>query len=232
MNIESSRIYTTLQVFLSTWSCAGIVALWMASPALSQPQRITLLVAQGISLPPNITQMLEDFELTPIACTDGVVTIKIGPGTVCVQPSNRLPAGDYIYDAATDQIRPSQNQPRSANPAPEQTVPSNSGSNQTTATQSTYRFNFNTILAYSNCLEDIIQLYKNQRFNSQTRHSTCLPEVFQLGNTLSREQARSLIESADFYATSLLSPALYPPRGTRARITQEFGYTYAIDENR
>ena len=194
---------------------------------------VPLLITQnqGISLPPNITQILEDFELTPVACTDGVVTIKIGPGTVCVQPSNRLPAGDYIYDAASDQIKPSQNQPRSANSAPRQTVPDNSGSNQTTATQSTYRFNFINILDYSNCLEDIMQLYKNQRFNSQTRRSTCLPEVFQAGNTLSREQAISLIESADTYATSSLSPAIYPPGGTRARIKQEFGYTYAIDKN-
>lgn len=198
-----------------------------------QPAPAQILITQ-VSLPPNIRQFLADFGLTPVDCGEGVASIQLGENTVCVQPSARIAVGAYVYDTATDRIKPLHNpSTHPVPPSPAQPSPSSSPSNQTTATQSSYQFNFTNSFDYSNCLEDIIQLYKNQRFNPQTRRSSCLPEVFQAtSRPLTQAQTLDLIRAADDYATLAMSPAIYPPRGLRNRIAQEFGYTYALDTNR
>jgi hypothetical protein len=226
---RSARFAKPLIVWITLSTILSLVTLVFRQPAPAQ-----ILIAQ-VSLPPNIRQFLADFDLTPVDCGAGAASIQLEENTVCVQPSARIAAGSYVYDAATDQIKPLRNLPANpvVPPSPVQPRPGSTPANPTVATQSSYRFNFTNSFDYSNCLEDIMQLYKNQHFNPQTRRSSCLPEVFQANSrSLTQSQALDLIKAADAYATSAMSPAIYPPRGLRNRIAQEFGYTYALDINR
>ncbi|WP_088889066.1 hypothetical protein [Leptolyngbya ohadii] len=182
----------------------------IALPAFSQ-------TPPAISLPPNIAQLLDDFNLTPVPCAGGVATIQIGSGTVCVEPSDRFPAGDYVYDPDTDAIRRLHQQ-----------------TNGTGTSQPGVQFAFRNVLEYSNCLEDILQFYKDSnRVMQQGRRSNCIIEFFEINadRGFSREQALQLIRAADAYATTSLSPPMYPPVGIRRRIAQEFGFIYSLDSN-
>lgn len=181
-----------------------------ALPAFSQ-------TPQETALPPNIEQLLDDFELTPAACSARAAVIQIGSGTVCVQASDRLPAGNYTYDPDTNEIRRSQPQTPQAG-----------------GTQPAVQFTFRNILDYSNCLEDILQFYKDSnRLMQQGRRSNCAADTFatNANQGFSRDQALQLIRAADAYATAM-SPAIYPPAGMRKRIAEEFGFTYALDTDR
>jgi len=95
------------------------------------------------------------------------------------------------------------------------------------------QFTFRDILSYSNCLEDVIQLYQDpQRLKRSGRRSDCLSEIFaRYTSGISRSQAIEIITAADRYATTDgRETLLYPPRGQRVRIQNMFGFTYAIDE--
>lgn len=95
------------------------------------------------------------------------------------------------------------------------------------------QFTFRDILSYSNCLEDVIQLYQDpQRLKQSGRRSDCLSDIFaRYTSGISRSQALEIIAAADRYATtSGRETLLYPPRGQRVRIQELFGFTYTIDE--
>jgi hypothetical protein len=95
------------------------------------------------------------------------------------------------------------------------------------------QFTFRDILSYSNCLEDVIQLYQDpQRLKRSGRRSQCLAEIFsRYTSGISRSQALEIIRAADRYATaSGRETLLYPPRGQRIRIQELFGFNYAIDQ--
>jgi Circadian oscillating protein COP23/Bacterial pre-peptidase C-terminal domain len=97
----------------------------------------------------------------------------------------------------------------------------------------TYQFIFPTALAYSNCLEDIIQLYQNpSQLKQRGRRGDCVPDVFvKYADGISRSQAVELITAANERATDRHSyPFIYPPRGQRLRIQQLFGFTYRVDQ--
>ena len=97
----------------------------------------------------------------------------------------------------------------------------------------TYQFVFPTALSYSNCLEDIIQLYQDpNHLKQQGRRGDCVPEVFaKYASGISRSQAVELITAANARATDRHSyPFIYPPRGQRLRIQQLFGFTYRLDQ--
>ncbi|PSB23264.1 hypothetical protein C7B76_00870 [filamentous cyanobacterium CCP2] len=114
-----------------------------------------------------------------------------------------------------------------------QNAPSPIDRDDTTPLAVVPQFNFLDVLSYSNCLEDVIQLYQNTaRLRTQGRRSDCLSNVFaQYPNGISRSQALEIITAADRYATSNRRDALlYPPRGQRVRIQEIFGYTYGIDQ--
>jgi hypothetical protein len=114
-----------------------------------------------------------------------------------------------------------------------QNAPSPIDEDDTTPLAVAPQFNFLDVLSYSNCLEDVIQLYQNTgRLRTQGRRSDCLQDVFaQYPNGISRSQALEIIEAANRYATAERRDALlYPPRGQRVRIREIFGYTYAIDQ--
>ncbi len=90
---------------------------------------------------------------------------------------------------------------------------------------------FTTVLDYSNCLEDILQLSQNrEQFKQRGRRSDCLTDLFRarIETGLSGSQTLQLIEAANAYATSL-RPRLFPPRGQRLRIAEQFGFIYEID---
>ncbi|WP_190468803.1 hypothetical protein [Aerosakkonema funiforme] len=100
--------------------------------------------------------------------------------------------------------------------------------------RATYRFTFTTSLEYSKCLDDILLLYENKaQFQERGRQSNCLAETFQANSTggFSKAQARQMIDFANRYATTLLKPGLYPPRGQRERIAGLLGFVYEIDKN-
>jgi hypothetical protein len=119
--------------------------------------------------------------------------------------------------------------------APLTTPPTNPNSGTSiTPMQPTGQFTFTNSLQYSNCLEDILQLYQaGAKFRLEGRRSNCRDEIFQAyrNRQIPKEQALELVQVADFYATSLLSNKLYPLGGQRQRIRQMFGLTYAIDTN-
>lgn len=95
------------------------------------------------------------------------------------------------------------------------------------------QFTFRDILSYSNCLEDVIQLYQDpQRLKRSGRRSDCLSDIFsRYTSGISRSQALEIITAADRYATTDgRETLLYPPRGQRIRIQNLFGFTYTIDD--
>lgn len=95
------------------------------------------------------------------------------------------------------------------------------------------QFTFRDILSYSNCLEDVIQLYQDpQRLKRSGRRSDCLSDIFsRYTSGISRSQALQIITAADRYATADgRETLLYPPRGQRVRVQSMFGFTYTIDQ--
>jgi hypothetical protein len=51
--------------------------------------------------------LLRQWGWLKVSCTIGVVFIKgLNADTICVNPTSTMPAGEYIYDASTDQLQP------------------------------------------------------------------------------------------------------------------------------
>jgi hypothetical protein len=124
---------------------------------------------------------------------------------------------------------------RSAPPDPSAAPSPPSRAEDTTPLAVAPQFNFLDVLSYSNCLEDVIQLYQNpQRLKRSGRRSDCLADIFlRYPNGISRSQAVEIITAADRYATSSRRDTLlYPPRGQRVRIRELFDFTYTIDQPR
>lgn len=191
----------------------GVLA--MTAPVLSQtyseqPQP-TIVPAQP-DAGQRLNQLVMQWGFTLAPCSSGVVTIASGTAKVCVNPTLELPAGDYTYEPALNQI-----------------IPVNS---QTTVVSP--RFTFTNVLQYSNCLESILQLYQNSGSLSQQKaQNSCLADIYQIyrDQGLSKSQALELVSSANFYATTMLSREIYPPRGQRIRVAQMLKFIYEIDAN-
>jgi hypothetical protein len=75
--------------------------------------------------------------------------------------------------------------------------------------QTQSQFDFKSVAEYSQGLERVIAAYQQGQ--------------------VSKADARRAIVDADQYATTALSPKLYPPAGQRQRIAQLFEFTYGID---
>ncbi|WP_181357427.1 hypothetical protein [Stenomitos frigidus] len=71
------------------------------------------------------------------------------------------------------------------------------------------QFDFKSVAEYSQGLERVLAAYQQGQ--------------------VSKADARRAIVDADQYATTALSPKLYPPAGQRQRIAQLFEFTYGID---
>jgi hypothetical protein len=81
---------------------------------------------------------------------------------------------------------------------------------QDTATQP--QFEFRNVLDYSKGIENVISSFKNGQ--------------------LSQSEARRVIVAADQYATTVLTPKLFPPAGIRRQVAQLFDFTYSIDRSK
>ncbi len=96
------------------------------------------------------------------------------------------------------------------------------------------QFSFANALEYSQCLEVILRLYESSnQLTAQMPQSSCLAEIERVygSDSLTKQEALSLVSSADFYATNLLTTKLYPLRGQRIRVTRSLGFLYEIDAN-
>jgi hypothetical protein len=71
------------------------------------------------------------------------------------------------------------------------------------------QFDFKTVLDYSKGIENVITAFKQGQ--------------------LSQAEARRLVIAADQYATTKLTPRLYPPAGLRKQVAQLFDFGYDID---
>jgi hypothetical protein len=69
--------------------------------------------------------------------------------------------------------------------------------------------------------------------SNRVKQNSCYETIQEThGNQgLTRQQALSLVSSADFYATHFLSRQLFPLRGQRIRIAERFGFIYAVDSD-
>lgn len=181
----------------------------ISAVTLAQPYAL----ANDVSLPPNIIQILDNFGLIPVKCNDETSKILIGARSVCVQPTDTVPLGSYRYDDEQQVLIPLLSE----------------------TVNSLYQFSFTRLAEYNNCLEDVIRFYQNSAlFWQRGRVSNCLEDIFQANakDGLTKEQALEIINAADEYATKLLTPPLYPLYGIRRQINQEFGFVYKIDREK
>ena len=98
---------------------------------------------------------------------------------------------------------------------------------------SALQFTFTNTLEYGDCIEVILQRYKKTReFTSRERQSQCFTNLQQVypSESLTRVETLNAIATANFYATTLLDRELYPVKGQRMRVAQQFGFIYKIDE--
>lgn len=169
----------------------------VASPHIQVDEKIVL---------PKINELLSSWGYQVVGCGNGSASIMVDQEFACVKSTQQLPPGDYIYDRASQTIKPRQTP--------------------------TAQYTFKDIKAYSDCIEDILQFYQDKTvFNMRNRSSTCRQDVFTQYKDagITRDQAIGLIRDADFYATSLLTSKLFPLKGQRARIRDMFGFIYTID---
>lgn len=155
----------------------------------------------------SINELVTQWGFTPVNCRPGVASIRQDKKTVCVNPTPQLPPGDYTFNPATNQISP---------------------------IATTRPFSFVNSLQYSHCVQDILRFYQDkEQLLKQGRQSDCLADKFQanMQTGISRQQAREMIEAADVYATALVKPKLFPPRGLREQVAQQLGFIYELDAN-
>ncbi|MBC6476595.1 MAG: hypothetical protein GDA56_01090 [Hormoscilla sp. GM7CHS1pb] len=190
------------------------VCLGMTAPVIQQVQ------AQPRNSSVNLEQLVRDWRYSLATCGPNVAIIALGSKAVCVSSTSELPAGFYTYDRNSNQLNPASSQA---------TVP------QRTAPVKIPKpiFTFTVSQEYSLCVEDILQLYLNrEQFLQSRRRSNCLPEIIDIytnAGMFEESDALKLIESADLYATTLLTRKLFLPVGQRRRIAQWLGYIYEID---
>lgn len=203
----------------STAAIANTLAIvvGLAAPAWSQ-SRPTIIPAQPSQ--PSLDQLVREWGFSAVSCGGNVAQISSQDETVCVQPTAELPAGNYTYDRASNQIAPSD----AAGSPPPDPAPS--------PIAGTLEFNFTSFGGYNDCVEDLLDLYEG-RERSPGGQSPCAEEAIRVYGTngLSRQQAREAIELADFRATNLLTLKFYPLRGLRVRVAQLLGYIYEVDSD-
>ncbi len=215
------RAIAPLMVMMSGgWAIAIPAIAWSQQPYVTSPMPAPLFMPHippvptpvpmpqpvpypAPQLPLQQVMMMAGYRLVP--CTQGVVTVHTHTEVVCVLPTPTLPLGDYVYDRSTNQLSPA---------------------------KVVNAFDFHNAKEYSDCVEDILRLYYDRNLlKQQGRMSQCLADVFPnyLEKGISKAQARQLIESANFQATSVLQRKLFPPKGQRLRVTQMLGFIYDLD---
>jgi len=98
------------------------------------------------------------------------------------------------------------------------------------------RLTFRNAQDYTNCLENVLQLYQKYQnpaeFTGLLNRNKCIIDVAQVYESAGLPQcvALALIKEADIFATTRLRPPMFPARGIRARVAENFGYPYEVDE--
>jgi hypothetical protein len=98
------------------------------------------------------------------------------------------------------------------------------------------RLTFRNAQDYTNCLENVLQLYEKSKnpaeFTGLSNRNKCIIDVVQVYEPAGLPQcvALALIKEADIFATTQLRPPMFPARGIRARVAENFGYPYEVDE--
>lgn len=95
-----------------------------------------------------------------------------------------------------------------------------------------FTFDFKNTYDYATCLDIILLAYEKRSVELEKAFKNdCANNVLQtFGNTLSKDVALSLVESANSYATEKLVTPLYPSLGLRRRIAINLGYVYDTDK--
>lgn len=174
-------------------------------------------VLLGMNLPawsqtPSLEQLVNQWGYTRVACVTGAVFIRSGSATICVNSTPQLPAGDYTYDLVTNQLVAVGSQ----------------------STRENLNFSFTRLADYTNCVDDILTLYKDkEQFRQQPRRGNCLAEVLQAYTEtgISKQQALELLKAANEYVSTALTVRFYPLRGQREQIATFFGFIYDLDVN-
>ena len=96
-----------------------------------------------------------------------------------------------------------------------------------------FAFNFNNVFDYSTCLDVIVLAYeqRNAELKNAIKNDCANNVLDTFGNTLSKNEALELVESANTHATEGLENPLYPTLGVRRRIAINLGYVYEPDKN-
>jgi hypothetical protein len=190
-------------------------------PAQTPPPPITAPVAVPVSVantsaslgpasaPASTTlaPLVSRWGLMPVPCTDQAARIQMGGEAICVAASAALPGGSYTYDPVANRLNFVQ---------------------QNTA--STPRFVFSNALAYSNCVDDILQLYLEPKAPLMTeRQGSCAAEIVSLygHGGLTWTQTLELLKAADIQVSA--TGNLFPQWGQRERIARMFGFVYRMD---
>ncbi|PSB08985.1 hypothetical protein C7B62_14830 [Pleurocapsa sp. CCALA 161] len=95
-----------------------------------------------------------------------------------------------------------------------------------------FTFDFKNTYDYATCLDIILLAYEKRSVELEKAFKNdCANNVLQtFGNTLSKDVALGLVESANLYATEKLATPLYPSLGLRRRIAINLGYVYPTDK--
>ncbi len=122
----------------------------------------------------------------------------------------QLPQGSvYVLTLQAPVVLPTFARPTAGNQTSENQAAANQPANGEQVAVAPAQFDFKTVLDYSKGLEAVMAAYQNGQ--------------------ISQDEARRVIVAANDYATTVLSPKLYPPAGVRNRVAQMFGFRYAID---
>ena len=96
-----------------------------------------------------------------------------------------------------------------------------------------FTFDFTNTYDYASCLDVILLAYEQRTAELENAaKNDCANNVLNtFGNSLSKDTALKLVESADLHATEGLENPLYPTLGLRRRIAINLGYIYDADKS-
>ena len=191
------------------------------------------IVGRQLQAPNQMMQMLSVWGFMSTACQENVAEVRhsVTGEKACVQPNGEIEIGKFVYDSASNQIRPDEpttleaNQENSwqTNPVPQAEDPRIAD----------MVFTFNNRYDYSTCIDAILLIYEGRDSDLQRMEGNeCTQKVTDLfGTQLSEALALQLIDIANFRATKLLKLSLYPSLGLRQRVAMRLGYIYDVDKN-
>lgn len=206
-----------------------------STPVFAQNSPPPTIINNGSSFQQKLIDW--GFSLTNCSANAVVITDLNTQETACVQPSNQLNSGNYIYDAIANQIRPNTRENGTNTRSIEQNqniveqtiieTHRNPTPNSNDSRIADVVFDFVDIYSYNNCLDALLLLYEGR---NPVGNNSCLQNVTAIfGNQVNSNIMLELIDIANVRATSLLPRRIFPAYGIRRRVAQSLGYVYEID---